>query len=156
MRVLLFFLLFASSVLAQLPDAPIPAPAQFGPPICVQKNGKPCSGLLTRRKGSYPVTYGGQPTPLTPLSWKQTLRSKTFWSVEAIEAAAIITDERVASKTCTSNSYGRGNPAVDWPVQFLATSTVGLLFRKLGMPLAPYSAQLTTAALHARHIANCY
>lgn len=156
MRILLFLLLLAPFGLAQLPDAPIPAPAQPDPPICVHKNGKPCSRLLTRLIGPYPVTPDNQPTPLTPLSWKQTLRSKTFWSVEAIEAAAIIADERVASNTCKSSSYDLSHPAVDWPVQFLTTSAIGLLFRKLGVPLAPYSAQLTTAALHARNIANCY
>ena len=156
MRILLFLLLITPFGLAQLPDAPIPAPAQFDPPIYVHKSGKPCSRLLTRLIGPYPVTPDNQPTPLKPPSWKQTLRSKTFWTVEAIEAAAIIADERVAPKTCKASSYDLSHPAVDWPAQFLTTSAIGLLFRKLGVPLAPYSAQLTTAALHARNIANCH
>jgi hypothetical protein len=154
--VILFNLLSAAAVQAQLPEAP-----QLPPAGCVDEGGSSCVNWSLDR----PTQRTADTVTLRSLSWSKTFKSKTLWAVEGIEAAAIIGNERDvfigASRGClVSGENGPYKPSfgrvgvVDWAFQFLPSTVVGVLFRKIGLPLAPYSMQLTMAAKHSLAMAH--
>lgn len=156
---LLSALLITGVLYAQdLPDAPSVT--------CTHANGKPCSKILTELIGQYPparnTSFSNPDLDSRKLSWHDAFFSKSaipLWAATGVYAASVIGDERDTligeSHGCYESgtfsgyhvSLGRMG-SVDWPTWF-GLSAFSFTMRKLGIPILPYAAPLTSAAKHS-------